>query len=406
VSGHLYVRAQPSGRRQLHLTIGPFAVEVTEVQGRSLTEREWQDVLLARRSYTAMWGDAGAALLANDPLDGRDCPLYDSRHYIAWIRDEASQGKLVTMRKVRLVASVLTGSQRADPFALLPSDIQFWAVDAGSRRSVRLWDLLRAHGRRLAPDDDLAELRIAAIGRMGTFPCSEPERTPRHRERTAIAFAAIQMLAAHRDSNLLWTTMLCRELPDRVLGVADAAGACVAPAFTPTEEALGLPPGSVRLDNSQPAVREHKTTFPGYWVDNDAAARLVEGLMNEGQLASVDLRSAIAEAIGHARLAGRETRWLEEAASTMAGAKLAEAVTRPRVFQHVMPRLASTMRSSRMSAPEFADLLIARAGDGPFSSTVMPAEWAASARAVLRAAEAKYGDATPLTRPVRSPAAR
>src|SRR4030088_208406 len=117
----------PGGRRELRMRIGPFSVAVTEVPARSLTEREWDDVLLARRSYTAMWGGGSRAdLFANDPLDGRDSDLYDTRHYLAWVSDAGGPCKLVTMRKVTLDPSRLNGRQRADPFELLPVDIQFW----------------------------------------------------------------------------------------------------------------------------------------------------------------------------------------------------------------------------------------------------------------------------------------
>src|SRR5262249_48732634 len=91
----------PGGRRELLVRLGPFDVVVTEIPARSLTDHEWQDVLLARRSYAVMWGADGAHL-AEDPIDGREAAVYDTRHYLAWIRDGGDAAKLVTMRTVRL----------------------------------------------------------------------------------------------------------------------------------------------------------------------------------------------------------------------------------------------------------------------------------------------------------------
>jgi hypothetical protein len=384
----------PGGRRSLRIRVGPLTVAVTEIPGLSLTAHEWGDITLARRSYTAMWGGARSNLLLDeDPLDGRDGELYDTRHYLAWIRDGDEPAKLVTMRRVALDPSRLTGGQRADPLALLPADVQLWKVQQGDGRCLPLWNALRVYARRLAPDDELAEFRIAAIGRTGTFPYAERERAPRMRERTAIAFAAIQLLAAHGDSSLLWVCMLCPEFRDRVLGVVGVDGVYVAPAFTRTEEVLGLLPGSVRLDNDLPVVREHKTAFPGYFVDNDDAARVLAEMLDDGRLSLADLRSAIAEAIGWevlARRSGRELKALMATATVPDGHRVARTLTRPDLFKFLVPLLVGERPLPGMSAAELRAHLLFETGDGPFSSTLVPAGWAANAEAILRAAEEKY----------------
>src|SRR5262245_35032334 len=130
----------PGGRRELRLQLGPIAVAVTEVPGPSLSEHEWRDIQLARRSYPGMYGGGGAG---SDRLDGRgaDASVYDTRHYLAWVRDGAEPGKLVTARKVLLRASGLTAAQRADPDELLPLAVRFWKIRTAGG-DVPLWQPL------------------------------------------------------------------------------------------------------------------------------------------------------------------------------------------------------------------------------------------------------------------------
>ena len=384
----------PGGRRELRIRIGSFAVEVTEVPGRSLTEREWRDIVLARNSYTAMWGGDDPDVLTNDPHDGRDSSIYDTRHYMAWVQNGAGAPKLVTMRKVRLVPSALSPAQRADPFPLLPVDVQLWRVRAEGGRSVRLWDVLRAHAGRLAPRDRLPEFRIAAIGRTGTYPYGERDRMPGTRERTAIAFAAIQLLATHGDPSLMYVCSLCPEFRDRVLGLVDVDGAYVPPDFTRTEEVLGLPPGSVGLDNDLQVVQQLKASYPGYWVHNCDAARLIGGLLDEGCMTIGDLRSTIARLVQGETVSGGDLRRLDELAAAHAARDhrgLAEILTRPHLFKYLIPLISGEQPLSRMSGAEFRAQILSGTMDGPFSSTLIPARWTTSAWAILEAAEEKYG---------------
>lgn len=388
----------PGGRRELRTCVGPLGVVVTEVPGRSLTEREWDHILLARRSYTTMWGGGREDLVVEDPLDGRDSSPYDTRHYLAWVSDGGDPYKLVTMRTVRLLPSKLTDEQRADPLALLPVDIQLWRVRGDGGRGVPLWEALRAHTRRLAPRDELAEFRIASMERIATSPYGEPKRTTRERERTAIAFAAIQLLATYADPNLLHVWTLCAELRDRVLGVVDVNGEYVPPAFTRTEDTLGLPRGSVGLDVTLPVVQEHKATFPGYFVDNDDAARLITGLLDERRVTVADLSPTIAHLVEQETLLGRDTRQFELLASATGGPdhhRLAEILTRPHLFKYLVPLIASDRPLTRISTAELRRRLVWETMDGPFSSTMMPWQSAASARAILEVAEEKYADAEP-----------
>lgn len=384
----------PGGRRELRLRIGPFTVVVVEIPGRSLNERERHDIRRARGSYPAMWGGHASDVVADDPLDGLEAP-YRAWHYCACVTGEGEPEKVVVMRKTMLAARELTEEQRADPGVLLPLDIRFWTVrtDVGS---ASLWDALRNHARRLAPNEDHPELRIASMGRVAAYPYGEQQRTARERERTAFAFAAIQLLATHGDPCLLYVWSLCTELRDRVVCVQDVDGGLVAPDFVPTEEALGLAPGSVRLDNASAAVQEHKTNYPGYFVDNDDAARLIAGLLDQGRLTPADLREPAMRLIARESAAGGDIALVEQLTALVAEPdhrRLADLLTRPRLFQYLVPLLTGRRPLSRMRTDELRNLLVRDAGDGPFSATVTPAGWAASAWRVIDAAERKYGRA-------------
>ena len=326
----------PGGRRELRLRIGAFAIDVTEIPGKSITEREWQDVMLARRSYAEMWGGGASDRVTNDPFDGLGASPYRAWHYLAWVRDGAGPRKLVTMRKVTVLPSELTDAQREHPEPLLPDDVRFWKVESGEGDATSLWTALTAYARRLAPHDDAAEFRIAATGRTGTFPHGERQPLPRQRERTGMAFAAIQVLATYGDPNLMYVCMLCTEFRDRVLGVSDVDGGYVMTAHTPTEALLGLPPGSVRLDHELPAVREHKASFPGYFVDNDDAARALTAMLDEGALTVDDLRGTLHGMVAQELSQGTNRRLVRDTLGMIASLehrRLAETVTRPQLFK-------------------------------------------------------------------------
>ena len=371
----------PGGRRALRAWVGPYEVAVTEIPAASLSADEWRDVQLARRSYTAMWGGDGE-LIADDPFDGRDVASpYDVRHYLAWARvpDGMEGGKLLTMRKVRMVASRLSEDQSAAPFPLLPVDVLFWRVSTATG-SAPLWGPLR----------DNAAFRWAAIGRVGTYPFGEPNASEVERQRTAVAFAAIQLLAAHEDTSLVWLHTFCAEFRERVLGVRDRDGDYVAPAFTPTEETLGLPPGSVSLDNDLHVVRQHKILFPGYFVDNADAARVLAELLDGGRLTVADLRASIRRMVESETAIGGAGRQVEELVALGDHCRLAEMLTRPRLFKYLAPLLIGRERPARMPAAELRQQLLFETGDGPLSSTVRPSAWSESALRVLLAVDGKY----------------
>jgi len=380
----------PGGRRELRIEVGAFTVVVAEIPGRSLNENEWREIRRARDAYATMWGDHDADVFTDDPLDGRGNSPHRAWHYCAYVTGDDEPAKLVVMRKVALVPSGLTEEQRGDPGDLLPVDIRFWRVqtDVGS---VPLWDALRNHARRLAPHDPQPEFRVASISRAAS-PLGV-RRGPTDRDRTAIGFAAIQVLAAHGDPSLLYVCSLCPELRDRVMGLRTAAGRWVSPDFTRTVDMLGLPPNSVSLDNDLPVVQEHKTSFPGYFVHNEDAAQVIADLLDEGRITLEDLRSPTMRLLARESALAADTRVIDELASLIVEPdhrRIADVLTRPRLFQYLVPLIAGYRGLSRMSTAEFQARLLYETRDGPFSSTLLPAAWASSARAVLEAAERKY----------------
>jgi hypothetical protein len=379
----------PGGRRELRLEIGPYDVAVAEIPGGSLAAHEWHDVQLARCSYLAMWGGASADLIADDPTDGLGSSSpYDTRHYLAWVRerDGHAGGKLVTMRKVRLAASRLSAALVADPSPLLPVDIQLWRVDTDGR-CVPLWQALCDH---FALGDEEAAVAFATIGRTGTYPYGQPEPTVVARERTAVGFAAIQLLAAEGDPGILWICSLCPEFQDRVLGVRDVDGRHVAPVFTRTEDALGLPAGPVALDNELTVVRQHKIGAPGYFVDNEDAADVLNALLDDGSITVADLGPSMGRLIEAESAIGGAGRRLEELLASRDHRRLAETLTRPRLFKYLGPLLAGMDPLARMPLADLRTRLLFETRDGPFSAAMRPISWAEDARRVLLAVEGKY----------------
>lgn len=382
----------PGQRRELRLQVGSVTVAVIEISGRDIADREWRAVQLARRSFPAMWGCGElAATFAEDAFDGRggNASLYDTRHYLAWVRDGGGPTKLVTARKVILRADALDAERRANAGDLLPADFRYWRVRT-TGGYVPLWDLVKAYARNLAPDDASAELRVASMGRVATFPYGR-RQTAAQRENTAIAWAAIQLLAARDDGSLLYVRTIRPGFQDRVLVVRDADGKTVRPPFVRTEDVLGLPPGSVGLDNDAALVREHKLAAPGYFIDSADAARILAELLDEGSLTLVDLRPAIGRLI-KGESAGTASRMLLDLGAPVGPpdhVQLAEVLTRPRTFKYLIPLLGGVDRLSRMPGDELRRRLVEETRDGPFSAALLPDSVVAGAQDILEAAERK-----------------
>jgi hypothetical protein len=378
------------GRREMRIEVGPIHVTVTEVPGAMLTDEEWRDVRLARLSFIAMWGGRDdSATSERDPIDGRgdDAVVYDTKHYLARVEEAAEPVRLVTGRKVVLRADGLSVGQRAEPGELLPLDIRFWRdrTTGGS-----LWPRLRDHARALAPADQLAEFRIASMGRVATYPFGERGRTAGRRERTAIAWAATQILAADGDSNLLWVWTICPEFQDKVMVVRGIDGSPVRPPFMRTDEALGLPAGTVVLDRELPLVERTVVAAPGYFFENGSAAEVLAALLDEGRLTIADLRSTIARLVESEAGSGQPSDRLDEllmAVSVPDHHRLANILTRPRSMKCLIPLLTGAELLSRISTAAFRARLLNEVADGPFSACVAPRSWSAAAWTMLETAD-------------------
>jgi DNA-binding PadR family transcriptional regulator len=276
------------------------------------------------------------------------------------------------MRKVQLAPSRMNEEQRINPLELLPPAIRNWRVNLPRGKLVPLWDRLKAHARRLAPNEPLPEFRIACIDRVGVRAASHDQGIPR--EAASVAFAAMQLLATHGDPNLLYVCSPRPELRDRVLGVVGLDGAYVSPDFTRTEQTLRLPPGTVTMENGLPADRARLQAFTSA---GDAAAEVLAELIEAGRISVGHL---VAVAAPHLTTSQLETMGGLIAQRDQRG--LARLLSRGPAFRRVR-RLVQTAPSRPL-----AEL----AGESPFSSTLIPAAWAASAWAILEIAETKLQD--------------
>jgi hypothetical protein len=354
-----------------------------------MTDDEWREIELARRSLPRMWGAPGGdmSFLRFDPMDGRgpNASLYDARHYLAWVRDHGLGGvKLVTARVVRLRPSALAGWEH-DPLPLLPTDLRVWCIRAGAG-STPLWHRLTRFAKQLAPLDADAPFRVASIGRLTAYPAGQGDRSPRKRERTAVAWAAIQTLAALDDTSLLYVLTIRPELVSNVLTVGG-----VGMGFTASEETLGLPSGTVVLDDR--LSQGEKLGWPGYWVHSGDAAEALAALLAEGRVTLADLRPTIARLIECESAIGGAGRELEELVAVSTSPdhrRLASLLTRPRLCKYLIPLLRGDEPLSRMSHTDFQTRLLFETRTAPFSCTVLPEQWAASAQAVLEAADRRY----------------
>ena len=179
----------------------------------------------ARASYR-LWGDV-------PPWDQFDA-LETTSHYIGYVLYATADG--------RLEREALTGRLVREQ----PEDVTFYAVD----------------GRPLA--DVLAERldgALAGDSRIGAI-------RPRHAACNAFtleAFAAVRlamMMEARSDGVEYVACQLRPSLESRVL---NRNGLYFH--FPRTEELLGLPDGSVRLNRANPTVLHHMFSYPGYFLD-------------------------------------------------------------------------------------------------------------------------------------------
>jgi hypothetical protein len=349
------------GRRLLEMDIGEGILKVSEIPGASMTEEEWTIIQFAREAYSKMWGGNSASeTIKQDPFDGleSDSP-YITHHYIGQVCIPGVEPRFITMRKVRF-------NPEAINFPTPPDDGSFWQVvnkNTGCRES--LWNYIVNNG--------TDSINIAAISRTGTHPYRVRSATPIERDRNAIAFAGIQVLAAEKGTSDYFICQLCQEFQTDVLSIEDIYGERVMLDFARTQDTLNFPPElELGLDIQNPHVRQVKALFPGYWVDGEGTTQIINQLLALDHLSIYDLQEALL----------RATEEFPNIQSKADNNGLIRTLTNPLYFKYLIPLIKANR--------ELRELLVDEVKERPFSSTLIVANWRKSAEKLLAAAKEKY----------------
>ncbi len=241
---------------------------------------------------------------------------------------------------------------------------------------------------------------FSAISLSGIIPYVVAERDERTREKSGIAFAAIQLLAAHGSTGEFMFAQQCEEFPKKVLRMVDTKGRDVVLDFSPATQTLGLTAEqTLRLNRGHPPVIHHLASFPGYWVDNTLAAATVTRLVKEGKVPKEQIQTAW-ERLRRDALTKEEVmrKLLKDVHND--GAILSESdlptdienvaeqvialLTKPRYCKYMLPLEANSALYHG---------IVYESGDGPYPAALLPEAWEKSAQHLLRKAQEKYGRA-------------
>lgn len=390
------------GRRELKLSIGSMHVQVVEIRSDKLTGEEWRTIQTARDSYASMWSQVNGSIgeVQEDLFDGRglhEAP-YTVWHYIATVTSAGEEDKIITMRKVYYPLQSYGERDEMDPEEVLnwieeylPDDISFWEIVNHQTNTVHsLWEELRVRESRRLFD-------FCAISRSGSIPHAVATKDERTREKSGIAFAAIQLLAATGSTGDVMFAQQCEELPKKVLRIVDNKGRDVVLDFSPATQTLGLTAQqALRLNRGHPPVIQHLASFPGYWVDNALAAATVTRLVKEEQVSKEQIQRAWERLRLHA-LAQEEVmrKLLKDRQNDVAilsesdlptdiengEEQIIALLTKPRYFKYMLPLEESSALYHG---------LVYESGDGPYPAALLPEAWEKSARNLLRKAQEKY----------------
>lgn len=398
------IRESDNGRRKLETHVGTMSVEVLEIPSDQLTDdsEEWQTIQAARQSYFHMWGEGNglAQTIEEDPFDGRGDTKkpYKVWHYIATVKSQNQEDKIITMRKLYYPLRQIqmqtgeTKEQLLDRVSNdLPEDISFWEIfDPRNNIGTPLWTELRSRM------EKASLINFSAISRSGTTPYVVTDRSERSREQSGIAFSAIQLLAADRDTGDLIFAQQCEEFPKRVFKLEDINGRDVILDFTHVKDTLSLPEQQIlRLNRNHPVVLELLATFPGYWTDNAKAATRITELMVNGEISQQTISNAWNKLKSHCEndltVLLKLTKDLKTLGITIPSPlpdninniekNAVKILTSSRYFKYIVP-------IERDSA--LYDALIYESGDGPYPSAMIPSAWKSSAENLLRKAQEKY----------------
>jgi hypothetical protein len=391
------------GRREVRLSIGSMQVRVAEIPSDELTAEDWRVIQTARDSYASMWGTGNGRIeeVKEDPFDGRGMQgaPYHVWHYIATVTSAGEEDKIFTLRKVYYP---LQGYQEREGMTpedvlhwieqYLPDDISFWEiVDQRMKNAHPLWEAIRANMESRGVFD------FSTMSRCGVIPFAVTQRDERTREKSGIAFAAIQLLAAHGHTGQYIFGQICEEFAKKALKIVDNDGKDVVLDFSPAAQTLGLSSHqTLRLNRGHLAVRQHLATFPGYWVDNTVAAATLIRLRKEGTVSKEHIQSAWDRLRRDALTNGEVMSKLRKALQHE-GAMRAEndvpveieqveepiiaLLTTPRYFKYLIPLEAHAALYHGV---------VYESGDGPYAVALLPEGWENSARHLLCKAQQKY----------------
>ncbi len=380
----------PNGCKKFSLDFGSFGyAQVYDIPAATITNSDRDTIVFARGSYLRMWGDHTNTLqlIMEDKYDGfpPNDQQYLTRHQIGTFTSPDGSQKLVTNRKVAInPKSLTTPGMYPDIF----DDIAFWQVEnqtTGERSP--LLDTIAAHLQ------ESPYPRLATISRTGTRPYTVSERDETEREKTAIAWAMMQVATTHEDDHAFFACMLCEELQTKVLSIRDpGTNQPVMLDFTKTADTLNLGPNyRLVLDRQLPYVQNHLLEFPGYWTNNDSLHTTLTALIQQGRLTVADLSPAAAWLLSteeSALLSPEQTALIIKVATAdsllLDPANLAPAVslfTKPRFTKFLIHTLAQ---------PKLRHPILDQVQDGPFSSLFTPKNWGKSVKQLLAVAKTKY----------------
>jgi hypothetical protein len=373
-------------------------VKVIEAPATRLTSAEWDAIVEARRSYQRMWGggDREAQSIKEDSFDGRgqSAMFYRTTHYIGSIATPGRPDKLLTMRKVALKReSVAVGRE-----VPLPEDLSFWkvrdtqrAVDTSLPECVKTY---LENELRLGPFSSVAQLPVAALSRTGTLPCEAVgTRHPDDRNRSAVAFALMQVAAALDDiGNILYAAQLCDEFRTRAFALHLPTDARIEPHYVPAFETLHLSRDRHRvvLDRTNAKVQQILCNFPGFWLDNQSLAAVLVALVREMRLTADHLRPAAI------RLCESEdVEYLADQDALLVG-KLAQGRRLRTIDLEVVAALLARPRFAKYATDLIRDdagvagRILTEVADGPYASLVRPPDLLASSLHLLSVAAEMY----------------
>jgi hypothetical protein len=277
----------------------------------------------------------------------------------------------------------------------LPDDISFWEMVNHRTNAIHsLWEELRARQSQSVFD-------FCAISRSGIIPYSVATRDERTREKSGIAFAAIQLLAATADTGEFMFAQQCEEFPKKVLQLVDRQGQDVVLDFSPAAQTLGLTAErTLRLNRAHPHVIHLLASFPGYWVDNALAAATITRLVQEGRIPKEHVQRAWErlrlDALTQEEVMSKLRKDVQNDLDIRSASDLPDDIeneaeriiallTRPRYCKYLIPLEEDSALYQG---------LVYESGDGPYPAALRPEAWEKSAHHLLRKAQEKYARAS------------